>query len=489
MPWRLQLRAPDGREVLTAALATAGTALIIIAAQRKVGDVAALFAPLALVVLLIVLMRPLLAVSLAILVPILFEGASFGLFTFTVHAYDLIYKRLTPVDGLVLLALLSVALDMLRDRRPLRFPRELRFADVLLVLGMISGIVVGKGAGNGLKSLVLAENLLLYILLLPIAVANLRVDPARLRLLIAGFFAVALFKAFVGLVEVGAHKGISIEGSSNLTYYEPTANWVIMVALLGILAAVLARLRPPLWMLLGTPLLIASLVLSYRRSFWIATVLGVLLVVLLALSPVGRRLLVPTALFVAAGIWLLGSINFQSENPIVKRAASLSPSSLTTNVEDRYRLDERANVWGELKEKPITGLGINVAWNASKRPLPIEHEQAREYVHFAALWWWMKMGILGLLAYFALLFATARMAWGVWRKRTEPIFRAFGLASLCGIAGLLVAETTATFTGAELRFTIVVAGQIGLLALIASMPPADGGEQAEAPEPGLPAPV
>ena len=45
-----------------------------------------------------------------------------------------------------------------------------------------------------------------------------------------------------------------------------------------------------------------------------------------ALSPVGRRLLVPTALFVAAGIWLLGSINFQSENPIVKRAASLSCS-------------------------------------------------------------------------------------------------------------------------------------------------------------------
>ena len=122
-----------------------------------------------------------------------------------------------------------------------------------------------------------------------------------------------------------------------------------MVALLAIITAIVARLRPPLWMLLGTPLLIASLVLSYRRSFWIAAVLGVLLVVLLALSPVGRRLLVPTALFVAAGIWLLGSINFQSQNPLVKRAASLSPTSLTTNVEDRYRIDERANVWGELE--------------------------------------------------------------------------------------------------------------------------------------------
>ncbi|HXB15355.1 MAG TPA: O-antigen ligase family protein [Solirubrobacteraceae bacterium] len=489
MPWRLQLRVPDGREVLTAALASAGTALIIIAAHRKLGDTAALLAPLALVLLVIVLMRPLLAVSLAIVVPVLFEGGSFGLFTFLAHVYDPVYKRLTPVDGLVLLAVVAVALDVLRDRRPLRYPRELRFPSILLALGMVSGIVVGKAGGNGLKSLVLAENLLLYLLLLPVAVANLKVDPARLRLLIAGFFGLAVFKAFLGLVEVGAHKGVSIEGSSNVTYYEPTANWVIMVALLGILAAVVARLRPPLWMLLGTPLLIASLLLSYRRSFWIAAVLGVLLVVLLALSPVGRRLLVPTALFVAAGVWLLGSINFQSENPIVKRAASLSPTSLSSSVEDRYRLDERANVLAELEQKPITGLGILVAWDAAARPLPIEHEQAREYVHFAALWWWMKMGILGLLAYFGLLFATAQMAWGVWRKRTEPIFRAFGLGSLCAVAGLLVAETTATFTGAELRFTIVFAAQIGLLALVNSMPRESPDESAQTIDAGAPAPV
>ena len=240
-----------------------------------------------------------------------------------------------------------------------------------------------------------------------------------------------MLKGLLGVLEIAAHKGPAIEGSSSLTYYEPTANWVVMVALLGIVAAILARLRPPLWMLLGTPLLIASLLLSYRRSFWIAAALGLLLVVLLALSPVGRRLLVPTALFVAAGIWLLGSINFQSsQSPIVKRAASLSPSSLANNVEDRYRLDERANVLAQLEKKPITGLGILVPWEATERPLPVEHEEAREYVHFAALWWWMKMGILGLLAYLALLLATARLAWRVWRERTETDLQGFrsGLA-------------------------------------------------------------
>lgn len=444
------------------------TALIIVLVGHKLSPTLALLAPLLLVLVAILLMRPLLCVCLAVGLAILCENVSFGLFTFQAHLYDALYKRLTPLDGLVLLAAVAVALDILRHRRPLRFPRELRVTDGILVLGMISGIVVGKSGGAGLKSVVLAENVIFYMLLLPLAIANLRVEPSRLRLVLGGAFALAVVKALLGLAELAAHKGIAIEGSASITYYEPTANWVVMIALLGIVAAVLARLRPPLWMVLSMPLLIASLVLSYRRSFWIATVLSLLMVVLLALSPVGRRLLVPTALFVAAGIWLLGSINFQSSSPIIKRAASLAPSSLTASVEDRYRLDERANVLAQLEKKPISGLGILVPWEATTRPLPIEHEDVREYVHFAALWWWMKLGILGLLVYPLLLLSMARLAWRVWRNATDSLVRAFGLASLCSVPGLLAAETTATFTGAELRFTIVLAAQIGLLALLAS---------------------
>jgi len=446
----------------------AAVVLIVALAARKLSPALSMLTPLAIALVAVLMTRPLLCVSLAGGLAILFESQSFGLLTAQSHFYDTFYKRLTPLDVLVLLAAASVALDMLRRSRPLRFPRELRFVSLILLLGMVCGIAVGKDGGSGLKSLALAENLILYLLLLPLVVVNLDVDRSRLRLVLGGAFCLAVLKALLGLAEVAAHKGVSIEGSANLTYYEPTANWVVMVALLGIVAAVLARLRAPLWMLLSSPLLIASLVLSYRRSFWIATVLGLLLVVLLALSPVGRRLLVPTALFVAAGIWLLGSINFQSNSPIARRAASLSPSSLTTNVEDRYRLDERANVLADLERKPITGLGILVPWTATKRPLPIEHEDAREYVHFALLWWWMKLGILGLIAYPLMLLSAARLAWKVWRHGTEALVRAFGLASLCGIAGLLVAETTATFTGAELRFTVVLGVQIGLLALLAA---------------------
>jgi O-antigen ligase len=240
-----------------------------------------------------------------------------------------------------------------------------------------------------------------------------------------------------------------------------------MLALLAIVGGLLARLRPPRWMLAGAPLLIASLVLSYRRSFWIAAALGVLLVVLFALSPVGRRLLVPTALMIALAIWLLGVSSFQSQSPIVRRVESLSPNSLSKNVEDRYRLDERANVLAEIKHHPIAGLGMLVPWEASAQPLSVEHAGGRQYVHFAALWWWLKLGILGLLAYASLMIATARLAWRVWRRHTAAIVKAFGLSSMCGVAGLVAAETTATFTGVDLRLTVVFGVQIGLLALLA----------------------
>jgi O-antigen ligase len=367
---------------------------------------------------------------------------------------------------LVALVVVSVGLDLLRRQRPLWLPPALMAPIVLLALGMVAGIATGHAAGLGLSKAIHSVNLLAYLLFLPLAVANLDLDRRQASRLLGAAVGVAILKAVVGLLEVAGGHGAAIEGTSTLSYYEPTANWLMMVAALGIFAAVVAGTRPPLWMLLGSPLLVASLLLSFRRSFWIAAVLALLLVLVLALSPTGRRLLVPIGLLVAAAIWLLGSINFQSQSALTRRAGSLTPSSLSANVEDRYRLDERANVLGVIREHPITGLGIGIPWTTAVQGLSIEHEDGREYVHFATLWYWLKLGILGMLAYLALLLSAGVLAWQVWRRNNAPAIRAFGLASLCAVAGLGVIETTASFTGVDARFTVLFAAQLGLLALL-----------------------
>ncbi len=452
--------------MLAAAVLAAAIVLIGLLGIQKLGSVG-LLVPLALALVAVMLSRPVAAVTLVVALAVICEGPGFGLLTFTQHLYTQVYRDISLLDVLVALAILAVGLDMLRHRRPLRVPRPLALPLALLALAMVAGIVTGRADGATLRFAAASENVLAYLLLLPLAVANLAIDRRQVLQLLTGAMALAIVKAVLGLIEIVGHHGTSIEGTTTLTYYEPTANWLIMIGILAVFAALLARVRLSLWVLLGSPLLVACLLLSYRRSFWIGAVLGLLLVLLLGTSAAGRRLLLPAALGVAAAIWLLGSINFQSQLPVVKRVTSLAPSRLEANVEDRYRLDERANVLAAIRENPITGLGVTIPWPATAQPLSIEHEEGRQYVHFAALWFWLKLGILGLFAYIGVMIGSMTLAWQVWRRSREALLRAFGLASLCGMAGLLAIDTTASFTGVEGRFTLLFGMQVGLLALLA----------------------
>jgi O-antigen ligase/polysaccharide polymerase Wzy-like membrane protein len=469
---RLPLTALPRRELLTAALAALATALLAYAGAHKFGT-PGLLVPLAVLLALALLSRPLIAVSLVTVVVIVCEGPSFGLFTSLSKIYEVHFKDIDLLDGLVALAVASVGLELVRTRRRLQVPRPLIVPYVLLALAMIAGVVVGHAAGASLRFAVSSEHVLFYLLLLPLAVANLELDRRKLMWLLGCLVALAGVKALAGLAEVALHRGTSIEGVATLTYYEPTANWLIMIAVLSIAAAVLARARAPRWVLLTSPLLIACLVLSYRRSFWIGAVLGLLLVLMLGTTPVGRRLLVPTSLAVAAAIWLLGSLHFQNSVPIVKRAASLNPSSLEASAEDRYRLDERANVLAEIKKHPVSGLGVTIPWAATAQTLSLEEGagEGRQYVHFAALWFWLKLGVLGLLAYVGVMLGSMWLAWQAWRVSPEPLMRAFALASGAAMVGLVVIDTTASFTGVDPRFTVLFAAQIGLLALIVKTAP------------------
>jgi O-antigen ligase len=450
--------------LLGAAVASAAVALLGLGGAYKLG-IAGLLVPLGVVAALVLIRRPIVATALVVALFIVCEGPTFGLFTFTSHLYTNIYGDLGVPDLLIVLVVAAVGIDLLRTGRAPTVPSPLKLPSMLLVLAMLVGVIVGHAAGASLRFLVASEDVLAFLLVLPIAIANLRIERRQLIALLYGAMGVAIVKALLGLAEIASGSGETIEAGVNLTYREPTANWLVMIALLALLAALLARVRPALWMLVGAPLLIASLLLSYRRSFWIAAALAIVLMVMLGLSPLGRRLLAPAIVAIAVAVWLVGSVHFQSQLPIVKRAVSLTPSRVEANVEDRYRLDERANVLGEIKAHPITGLGMTIPWAATARPLPVEHENGRNYVHFAALWFWLKLGILGLFAYVGMLGGAVALAWRAWRHSREPALRAFGLASLCGIVGLAVIETTATFTGVDPRFTVLLGAQIGLLAL------------------------
>jgi O-antigen ligase len=457
---------PERGEAVRGALIAAGVALLAYYGIGKFG-VAGLLAPPAVVLVAIMLRRPVGMMAILCVITILFEGKDFGLLSFGVRLYAQAFKGMTPLDMLVAITLLASAFNVIATKRRVFIPRPLVPAVLTLLLGMISGIVIGSEHGQSLRTTALAEHVLAYMLFLPLVVSNLQIDRRQIMIFLGAMVALADLKALLGLAEVVGHYGPSIEGRSTLTYYEPTANWVIMMALLSICAALAGKVRLPRWMPLSAPLLLACLLLSYRRSFWIAAVLGLLIVILLGLSPLGRRLLLPTVVLVAVAMWMVGSVSVQSQSPIVKRAESLSPTKLEQSPEARYRNDERANVLAAISENPITGLGMKVPWAATAQTLSLENTEGREYVEVGALWFWLKLGILGLAAYVSFILGALLLSWRVWRRSPEGPMRAFGLASLAAFLGLLPIEVTASFTGVEARFTVVACIQVGLLALLA----------------------
>ena len=235
----------------------------------------------------------------------------------------------------------------------------------------------------------------------------------------------AVKTAFGGLAWVlGA--GRVIEGTV-LTYYAPLANLLLLAFVLGVLAARLRGAALPRFVLWLAPLALAVLILSFRRNFWIALVLGAVLVVLVAVGARGRLLLVPAGVLIVISLYfgLTALSASQSDSPVVQRAQSLTPSKVQGNAQDRYRLDEQRNVRAEIARHPVFGIGLGVPWTA-RYPLAQALPGGRQYTHVVLFWYWLKLGLLGVIAYLWTMAAAIGTGLRVWRTTTTAASRAPG---------------------------------------------------------------
>jgi O-antigen ligase len=456
---------PAALQISVAAGVAASAALALALAWRY--GVLVLALPVAGVAALMLLSRPRVAVALAIAVVVLGERADTGFFPFTSAFYDPVRGTVTPVEALLGLAALAVIVDRLARGRPFRLGGRLAFPLALVALAALAGAVTGWSSGAGASDVVYAGRQLAYVVLVPLLVVNVVETPEQARQALGFGAALALAKALLGLAGVVAGVGTVVDGST-ITYYEPVANWLSLLVIVGVVAALLLRARLPVWLLAGTPLIVLTLALSLRRSFWIGAALALLLVCLLGSRPLHRRLLVPAVALVAVAVWSLSAVGFQAfqaQGPLVERARSLQPSKVQVNAEDRYRIDEQANVVAEIRRHPVAGLGLGVPWTAT-HPLPVEHENGRGYTHIVALWWWLKLGLLGLAAYVSFVLVCLATSWEVWRRSADPLFSAAGLAALSSIAALTVVETVGSFTGVDARFSVLVGAVAGMLAVL-----------------------
>jgi O-antigen ligase len=452
---------PANQRIAVASVAAA--AALVGAAAVRFGP-AALALPLVAVGSIALLQRARLAVGALVALLVVCEGRDDDFLGFASAIYQPLPVGPTPLECLLALAVVSVLLDRLSSGRSLRLAGPLTVPLALVVLATATGAAVGAFADVPPKDILFAGRQLLWLAVVPLLVVNVVETERQARAALLFGVGLAVLKAALGLAGVAAGVGLVVEGAT-ITYYEPTANWLALLALLGVVAALLLRARPPAWAVAGAPLLVLSLALSFRRSFWIGAALGVALVCLLGSRPLGRRLVFVSGLVLAAAVWLLSFQPFTAEGPIVERARSLEPTRLEQNAQDRYRVDELANVMAEIRASPLTGLGLGVEWTAT-RPLAIDHDNGREYTHVVVLWWWLKLGLLGLIAYLAVMACCMVMGWQVWRRSADPLLSAAGLALMCGFVALAAVETVGSFTGVEPRLTALVGAAAGLLVVM-----------------------
>ena len=74
------------------------------------------------------------------------------------------------------------------------------------------------------------------------------------------------------------------------------------------------------------------------------------------------------------------------------------------------------------------------------------------------------MGLLGIVAYLASVAVGIWAGYRLWRAHPEPWGRIIGVAIAASLVGLAVAETTGSFTGVDLRFTVGLATAWGAMA-------------------------
>jgi O-antigen ligase len=148
-----------------------------------------------------------------------------------------------------------------------------------------------------------------------------------------------------------------------------------------------------LLVMIAAPVLFV-LVFSYRRAQWIGFALSVMFMIPLAHSVQRRRILTVLVLVLLMGTLALMTSEFGAARieRIMRRITSVFDARQDSN---RYHLVEAQQTWHDIMQSPVLGLGLG----GCHQPLGLYEEEPvpTNVVHNAWLYFWMKLGLPGLL--------------------------------------------------------------------------------------------
>ena len=368
--------------------------------------------------------------------------------------------RLSIVGMLTIVALAEATLRIAVER-----PRELAVAPGvtawLVWLTALFVLVIGQGVylghlqhAGGYVVEAAPAMLLVMVPWLVFVVVRTRQD---LLCIERWILLLGVFQATVGIANVVFGTGYDV-GGQVLANYAGGPLLIILSAFFIALGRATRGKDGRRLALIVIAVTMVSIVLSQRRSFDLATGLfGVGFIMVALVKRPGFLLIAGTVLTLAVSGFVIegGSLVALSSG------GSANYAAVHGQIGDQYRNSERANVLAALAANPLGGLGFGVPWVQTK-PLPGYFTGNFNYTHIGFLWFWMKMGLLGMIGYVCFLISgiamSVRAAIG---DREAP--------ALVVVAGLtlgadIILEFTATFTGSDPQYTWFLALMFGIAA-------------------------
>jgi O-antigen ligase len=354
---------------------------------------------------------------------------------------------LLPSDALLGAAMLRAVL--LLPQTPIGRPAAFA-AGLILVFVAVCTVQIVHGLGLGANLSVVGgefRHLVGFATLLP--VLTILGDERSRRRLFGGMLVLGVLLGVWGIAQwtlkldfgfagdLGVRQGVALTTNGVGQLQGGLFIYPVAVLLsLGVLAAGTIRRGPVRLALIATFVLnCVDLLLTYERTFWLATLVGAAIILARAGARARRRALAwaPLALALLVVAVVLSPATFATAE---ERLLSVGQYGKDSSVQ--YRVIESRHVLARIQAHPLTGsgLGATIFWGRPNEGVP---DKEYNYSHDGYLWLSWKIGIPGA-ALLVLLMVVAAL----WRGSPEadPTYAALRRGCQAALVTLLIVSIT-----------------------------------------------
>jgi O-antigen ligase len=292
-------------------------------------------------------------------------------------------------------------------------------------------------------------------------VTNLVREERQLRSLLRGMFFLATVVALAMIAQYALGTAVSIlpgrvetlrtagTTSYGITRVLPPGQSLVLVAFIS-LTVVLLQTRTPLLdivSLIQLGVIGLSVILTFNRSFWIASALALFLVGLLASlrdKLKYAQIVFWTVLIGAVVINLLLALNVVAvikffDGAMVRMSSLVNPDTVNESSL-QYRVIEDTYAYPQIAAHPYIGLGLGASyrpWDYRLDYGPITSNHT--YIHNGYLWTILKTGFIGFLFLMCFLLLYLKRAFQNWKRIPDLYLKGIVLSFAVSIVGVLVA--------------------------------------------------